>query len=84
MMDSTIFSQGRGVWHVNASPTMRSLGDLLMGPRKTITIVPDEGAALHGINPGPYTSLEGAMAAIATYLAGQCRHAPRARLGRSR
>ncbi len=83
-MDATVFSQGRGVWHVNASPTMRSLGDLLMGPRKTITIVADKGSALHGINPGPYASLERAMAAIATYLAGQCRHAPPARLGRNR
>ena len=60
---------------------MRSLGDLLMGPRKTVTIVPDKGSALHGIKPGPYASLEGAMAAIATYLAGECRHARREKLG---
>ena len=30
-MDAIVFAQGRGVWHVNASPTMRSLGELLMG-----------------------------------------------------
>jgi hypothetical protein len=75
-MDATVFTQGRGIWHVNASPTMRSLGDLLAGPDRTLTIVPDdEGSALHGVNPGPYATVEEAMAAIGAYLKGQCRHA---------
>ena len=53
-MDATVFAEGRGVWHVNASPTMRSLGDLLQGPEKTITIRPgDRTSALHGVDPGP-------------------------------
>ena len=81
MMDSTVFTQARGVWHVNASPTMRSLGDLLRGPKNTITILPDEGSALHGVSRGPYASLEEAMAAIGTFLAGQCRHARRGKSG---
>jgi hypothetical protein len=80
-MDATVFSQGRGVWHVNASPTMRSLGELLMGSDQTVTILPDEASALHGVSPGPYGSVDEAMTAIATYLAGECRHARRGRPG---
>ena len=80
-MDATVFSQGRGLRRVNASPTMRSLGELLMGPDKTISILPDERSALHGVSPGPYGSVEDAMAAIGKYLAGQCRHARRGRSG---
>ena len=52
-MDATVFAQGRGVWHVNASPTMRSLGDLLMEPDRSLTILADEGSPLCGISPGP-------------------------------
>jgi hypothetical protein len=79
-MDATVFAEGRGVWHVNASPTMRSLGDLLQGPEKTITIRPDDRtSALHGVDPGPYGSLEDAMAAIGAYLGGRCGHARRSR-----
>ena len=82
MMDATVFAQGRGVWHVNASPTMRSLGDLLMGADQTVTIVPDdELSALHGVNPGPYATVEDAMAAVGAFLEGQCRPAPRGRPG---
>jgi hypothetical protein len=80
-MDTTVFSQGRGVWHVNASPTMRSLGELLMGSNQTVTILPDERSALHGVSPGPYGSVEAAMTAIGLYLAGECRHARRGRPG---
>ena len=80
-MDATVFSHGHGVWHVNASPTMRSLGELLMGPDQTITILPEERSALHGVSPGPYGSVEDAMTAIGKYLAGQCRHARRGRSG---
>ena len=43
-MDATVFSQGRGIWHVNASPTMRSLGELLMDSDKIVTIFPDSGS----------------------------------------
>jgi hypothetical protein len=80
-MDATVFSQGRGVWHVNASPTMRSLGELLMGSDQTVTILPDARSALHGVSPGPYGSVEAAMTAIGKYLAGECRHARRGRSG---
>ena len=77
-MDATVFTQGRGIWHVNASPSMRSLGDLLMGTDRTVTIEPDgEDSALYGVNPGPYATLEDAMVAIGAHLAGQCRHARR-------
>ena len=76
MMDATVFAEGRGVWHVNASPTMRSLGEIVVGPQKTATIVPDDASSLlEGVNPGPYSSVEEAMAAIGVHLGGQCGHA---------
>jgi hypothetical protein len=79
-MDATVFSGGRGVWQVNASPTMRSLGHLIMGRDRTVRVVPDErSSVLHGVNPGPYGSVEEAMAAIGIYLGGQCGHAGRVR-----
>lgn len=79
-MDATVFAEGQGIWHVNASPTMRSLGDLVQGADKTVTIRPDdETSALHGVDPGPYGSLEDAMAAIGAHLGGQCGHARRFR-----
>ena len=80
-MDATVFSQGRGIWHVNASPTMRSLGELLMDSDKIVTIFPDEGSILRGVRPGPYSTIDEAMTAIGTYLAGQCRYARRKRSG---
>ncbi len=79
-MDATVFTEGRGVWHVNASPTMRSLGELMEGPDKSVTIIPDdEDSALHGVHPGPYGKLEDAMAAIGAHLGGRCGHARRTR-----
>ena len=82
-MDATVFPEGQGVWHVNASPTMRSLGEIVVGRHKTATIVPDDASLmLEGVNPGPYGSVDEAMAAIGAYLAGQCRHARRGRSGR--
>jgi hypothetical protein len=79
-MDAVLFSQGRGMWHVNASPTMRSLGDLLRSPDKGLTIVPDdEQSALHGVNAGSCPTLEEAMATIGTHLGGRCAHARRGR-----
>jgi hypothetical protein len=77
-MDATVFAQGRGVWHVNASPTMRSLGDLLMEPDWSLTILADEGSPLCGINPGSYAALNIAIDAIATHLGGRCEPAKRA------
>jgi hypothetical protein len=76
-MDATVFAQGRGVWHVNACPTMRSLGDLLMEPDKSLTILADEGSPLSGISPGPYAALNIAMDAIASHLGGRCEPAQR-------
>ncbi len=78
MMDATVFAQGHGVWHVNACPTMRSLGDLLMEPDRSLTILADEGSPLCGISPGPYAALDLAMKAIATHLGGRCEPAKRA------
>ncbi len=81
-MDATVFTQGRGMWHVNASPSMRSLGDLSMEPDRTVTIIPDdEGSGFHGINPGPYATVEDAMAAIGAYLGGKCGYARRGTSG---
>ena len=71
-MDATVFAQGRGFWHVNALPSMRSLGDLTQGSDRTFTVTPDEGSPLLGMAAGPYPSLETAMAAIAGHLDGQC------------
>jgi hypothetical protein len=56
-------------------------GELLMGSDQTGTILPDETSALRGVSPGPYGSVEEAMAAIAAYLAGECKHARRGRSG---
>ena len=77
-MDATVFAQGQGVWHVNAHPTMRSLGDLLMEPDRSLTILADEGSPLCGISPGPYAALNIAIDAIATHLGGRCEPAKRA------
>jgi hypothetical protein len=75
-MDATVFPEGRGIWHVNASPTMRSLGEIIMESQRTAMIVPDdESSLLAGINPGPYSSVEDAMTAIGAYLGGRCEHA---------
>ncbi len=77
-MDATVFNEGGGAWHVNASPTMRSLCELIQAADKTITIIPDEEAsALVGIKLGPYETVEQAMAAIGTHLGGRCTHARR-------
>jgi hypothetical protein len=53
---------------VNASPTMRSLGEVIQQPDKTLRIKPDRGSDLDGIAIGPYQSLKQVMDAIATHL----------------
>jgi hypothetical protein len=76
-VNAVLFVQGGGLWRVNASPTMRSLGEVTRGPDKTFTVASDaEAYALDGIHPGPYASLDDAMAAIAAHLGGSCRIAP--------
>ena len=64
--------RGKGVWLVNACPSMRSLGDLLQTQDKTFRIEPDVGSDLEGIATGPYASIKEATDAIATYLGGKC------------
>ncbi len=78
-MDARVFAEGGGVWHVMASPSMRSLGDLLMAADRTVTIEPDDASALNGIDPGPYATLDAAMSAIGAHLGGQCQPARRGR-----
>ena len=78
-MDATMFNEGRGIWHVAASPSMRDLGDLVQGEDGTVVIEPDAGSDLQGMPCGPYATMEEAMAAIGTHLGGQCRHAPKRR-----
>jgi hypothetical protein len=64
-MDAAVFSIGKGLWHVNTSPTMRDLGEIIRSADGTFTLVPDEGAALEGMAVGPYPSLDKARDAIA-------------------
>ena len=78
-MDVTVFYEGSGVWHVNASPTMRSLGAVLQQLDLTVIIEPDEGSDLAGVAPGPYPSLQEDMNAMAVHLGGQCGYARRKR-----
>jgi hypothetical protein len=76
-MDTTVFPDGAGVWHVNATRTMRSLGEILVKAGRTYSIVPDDDSDLQGISIGPYRTCEDAMAAIAAHLGGVCRFAER-------
>jgi hypothetical protein len=39
-MNAKVFYQDKGVWHVNAFPTMRSLGKVVTGTDKTLGIKP--------------------------------------------
>jgi hypothetical protein len=39
-MDAKVYSEAPGVWHVNAFPTMRSLGKVVTGTDKTLGIKP--------------------------------------------
>ena len=71
-MDAAVFSIGKGLWHVNTSPTMRDLGEIIRSADGTFTLVPDEGAALEGMAVGPYPSLDKARDAIAAHLGGKC------------
>ena len=71
-MDSTIFWEGSGVWHVLTSPTMRSLGEVLKQADGSLKIDPDVGSDIAGIGPGPYGTLEEVMGAIAAHLGGSC------------
>jgi len=71
-MDAKVYSEAPGIWHVNAFPTMRSLGEVIRHPDKTLRIKPDRGSDLDGVSPGPYPSLQEAMDAIALHLDGQC------------
>jgi hypothetical protein len=76
-MDAAVFFQGSGIWQVNATPSMRSIGEVTQGPGKTFRVSSDtEAYALDGIHPGPYPSLEDAFAAIAAHLGGSCRVVP--------
>jgi hypothetical protein len=63
-MDATVFPEGRGVWHVNATRTMRSLGEIVQHEDQTFWVLPDDGSDLQGISGGPHASAEDAMAAI--------------------
>ncbi len=74
-MDAMVFNEGKGIWRVLTSPSMRGLGDLVREQSDRVTIKPDEGSALQGIHCGPYGNMEDAMAAIGTHLGGQCRAA---------
>jgi hypothetical protein len=71
-MDAKVYQEGKDVWHVNAFPTMRSLGDVLLRPDKTLRIEPDKGSDLEGVVPGPYRSIQDAMTAIGAHLGGRC------------
>jgi hypothetical protein len=71
-MDAKLYSEAPGIWHVNAVPTMRSLGEVMRQPDKTLKIKPDRGSDLEGILPGPYQSIEKASEAIGVHLGGQC------------
>ena len=78
-MDATVFPEGRGVWHVNTTRTMRSLGEIVQREDQTFWILPDEGSDLQGISGGPHASAEDAMAAIGAHLHGTCIFAGRKR-----
>jgi len=71
-MDAKIFSEAPGVWHVNASPTMRSLGEVIRQPDKSLRIKPDRGSDLEGVASGPYPSIKEVVDAVASYLGGEC------------
>ena len=75
-MDAVVFNEGKGVWRVVASPSMRGLGDLVETGNRSVTIEPDVGSDLEGIAPGPYASLDHALSAIGAHLGGQCQRAP--------
>jgi hypothetical protein len=80
-MDAAVFTEGAGVWHVNASPSMRSLGEVLKRPDNTFSVLPDDGGSLlEGIGIGPYPSLQDAMEAISRHLGGSCRLVSRKRI----
>ena len=64
---------------MNASPSMRSLGDLLEGPDSNYIIEPDAGSDLDGIARGPYPAMKAAMDAIAAHLGGECSFVQRRR-----
>jgi len=78
-MDAKVFYEGSGIWHVNASPSMRSLGAVLEQPDLTVIIEPDEGSNLAGVAIGPHQSLQDAMNVIAVHLGGDCGYARRKR-----
>jgi hypothetical protein len=78
-MDAVVFTEGRGIWRVVASPSMRGLADLVETGNRAVTIEPDDGADLQGIAPGPYASLDHALSAIGAYLGGHCQRAPHRR-----
>jgi hypothetical protein len=72
-MDATVFPQGNGFWRVNASPSMRDLGEITRAADGAFTVEPDEASDLVGVPTGPYASLDDALSAIAAHLQGQCR-----------
>ncbi len=76
-MDAVVFTEGRGIWRVVASPSMRGLGDMMTAEDRTILIEPDEGSDLQGVDCGPHATLEEAMAAIGAHLSGRCIYAPK-------
>ena len=75
-MNALVFTEGRGIWRVVASPSMHGLADLVLMGNRAVTIEPDEGTDLEGIAPGPYASLDHALSAIGAHLGGHCQRAP--------
>ena len=75
-MDAVVFTEGRGIWRVVASPSMRGLADLVQTGNRAVTIEPEDGSDLEGIAPGPYASLDHALSAIGAHLGGHCQRAP--------
>jgi hypothetical protein len=71
-MDAKVYSEAPGIWHVNAFPTMRSLGEVMRQPDTTLKIRPERGSDLEGVAPGPCPSIKEVADAIAVHLGGQC------------
>jgi hypothetical protein len=71
-MNATVFWEGGGIWHVLASPTMRSLGEVIRQPDGSLVVDPDTGSDIAGMTRGPYADLDAAMDAIGAHLGGAC------------
>jgi hypothetical protein len=73
MTDTVVSPSGAKRWEVSERPGNNVVGHIDQNHRTNVfTIDVVAGSILSGIRKGPYSSRDGAMAAIAAYTKGTC------------